>query len=155
MLVVLWGNYVRDVTAPSGFARPWWKNILAWRCATVERETCWCKRGVSLVAGHPHQATSDQPGNALSLFVDPWRAEVTAFDDVRCVAFDLDWDLLVVWERFFCPQMYFIQYTGSVVDFIEVDFATSVCLSHDLLRSCPLSWLCSSRSNRVRISCPC
>ena len=40
----MWRNYVRDVAVPLGFARPW-------RRATGERETRWCKRGVSLVRG--------------------------------------------------------------------------------------------------------
>ena len=40
----VWPKYVRDVTAPLGFA-------FAWRRATGERETCWRKRGVSLVSG--------------------------------------------------------------------------------------------------------
>ena len=35
----VWRNYVRDVAA------------FAWRRATGERETRWCKRGVSLVSG--------------------------------------------------------------------------------------------------------
>ena len=41
-------NYVRDVAVPCGFARPRWEVRLR---GTGERETCWCKRGVSLVSG--------------------------------------------------------------------------------------------------------
>ena len=44
----VWRHDVRDVAAPLGFARSWWKVRLR---ATGERETCWCKRGVSLVSG--------------------------------------------------------------------------------------------------------
>ena len=45
----MWRRDVRDAAAPLGFARPWWKVRL--RGATGERETCWRKRGVSLVSG--------------------------------------------------------------------------------------------------------
>ena len=43
----VWRNYVRDVAVPLGFARPWWEVCLR----GAERETRWCKRGVSLVSG--------------------------------------------------------------------------------------------------------
>ena len=46
----LWRNYDRDVAVPLGFARPV-GSAFAWRRATGERETCWCKRGMSLVSG--------------------------------------------------------------------------------------------------------
>ena len=45
----VWRNYVCDVVLPLGFARPGWEVRL--RGAAGERETCWCKRGVSLVSG--------------------------------------------------------------------------------------------------------
>ena len=45
-------NYVRHVAVPCGFARSWWEvSAFAWRRATGERETCWCKHVVSLVSG--------------------------------------------------------------------------------------------------------
>ena len=45
-------NYVRDVAAPCGFARSWWEVRLRGAVPLKKkRETCWCKRGVSLVSG--------------------------------------------------------------------------------------------------------
>ena len=44
-------NYVRDVAAPCGFARSWWEVRLRGTVPLGSAQTCWCKRGVSLVSG--------------------------------------------------------------------------------------------------------
>ena len=45
-------SYVRDVAVPCGLARMVLVgSAFTWRRATGERETCWCKLGVSLVSG--------------------------------------------------------------------------------------------------------
>ena len=45
----VWRHDVHDVAVPFGVSVALVEKAFAWRCATGERETGWCKRGVSLV----------------------------------------------------------------------------------------------------------
>ena len=47
----VWRNYVRDVAVAMRICAALVESAFAWRRATGERETCWCKPGVSLVSG--------------------------------------------------------------------------------------------------------